>query len=174
MRTTWYVLGALAVVTALAYGHDVADPVAIAGTPTPLSIESMRVIADGGCERPPGYRLSTLQRLRDSVLEVGVTPSELVVCTVYGNGHALSKEEVGVPGAAYVAGRTGLISEDEGVEIGRVAPEVAVLEFVLPSGKVVRAELYGDVFLCRVQEKITAVRVRAYDASGRLLLDTVI
>jgi hypothetical protein len=164
----------LGVVTALAFARDEADPVAIPGTPVPLSIESMRVLADDVCERPPGYRLSTLQRLRDSVLEVGVTSGELVICTIHGDGHGLSTGRTGPPGAEQVAGRIGLVLEDGSVEIGRVGPEVAVLEFVLPSGKVVEAELYGDVFLCRVPEKITSVRIRAYDASGGLLRDAVI
>ncbi|MEU3644581.1 hypothetical protein AB0E59_14475 [Lentzea sp. NPDC034063] len=42
----------------------------------------MRLLADDGCRRPPGFRLNTLQRLHGSVLEVGVTDSQLVVCTV--------------------------------------------------------------------------------------------
>ncbi|GHH59505.1 hypothetical protein [Lentzea cavernae] len=174
MRGIWHVLGALGVVTALAYARDVADPVAVAGTPVPLSIESMRAIADDACERPPGYRAGTLQMHRGSVLEVGVTAGEFVVCTVDGGGRTSSAGKAGAPGAEYFNGRTGLVWDDGSVEAGRVAPEVAVLEFVLPSGKVVKAELHGDVYLCRVPEKITFVRVRAYDAGGRLLRDAVI
>ncbi|MEU0885282.1 hypothetical protein ABZ345_42390 [Lentzea sp. NPDC005914] len=174
MMRSWYVLGALGLVTALAYAHDVAGPVAIAGTPTPLSVESMRAIADEGCERPPGYRVGTVQMLRGSVLEVGVTAGELVVCTIHGAGHTRSVGRTDALDTRYVGGRTGLVWDDESVEIGRVAPEVAELELVLPSGKVVKAELYGEVFLCHVPEKITAVRIRAYDAGGRLLRDAVI
>ena len=167
-------VGALAVVTALAYAREVANPVAVPGRPAPLSIESMRALADEGCERPPGYRAGTLQMIRGSVLEVGVTDSELVVCTVSGSGRSLSTGKTDELGAYCVAGRTGLVWDNESVQIGRVVPGVAVLEFVLPSGKVVRAELYGDVFLCRVPEKITSVRIRAYDEGGHLLQDTVI
>ncbi|MEV6239556.1 hypothetical protein [Lentzea sp. NPDC051838] len=173
MRRIWYVLGALGVVTVLAYARDTAGPVAIAGTPAPLSAESMRLIADDKCERPSGYRANTVQMVRGSVVEVGVTPSDLLVCVVGDSGHSLTKGKA-VPSAEYVAGRTGLVWDDEIVEVGRIAPEVAVLEFVLPSGRVVRAELYGEVFLCRVPEKITTVRIRAYDAGGRLLRDAVI
>ncbi|WP_394620800.1 hypothetical protein JNUCC0626_17350 [Lentzea sp. JNUCC 0626] len=174
MRNTGYLLGILGVVTALTWAHDEADPLVVAGTPVPLSIESMRVIADDRCERPPGYRFGTLQRLRDSVVEAGVTADQMIVCTFHGDGFTMTKGEAGPPGARYVAGRMGLVWDDESVEVGRIAPEVAVLEFVLPSGNVVKAELYGEVFVCRVQEKITAVRIRAYDAGGRLLRDEVI
>ena len=174
MRATWYVLGALAVVTALAYARDVADPLVVPGRPAALSIESMRAIADEGSKRPPGYRAGTLQMIRGSVLEVGVTDSELVVCTVSGSARSLSTGKTDELGAYYVAGRTGLAWDDESVQIGRVASGVAILEFVLPSGKVVRAELYGDVFLCRVPEKNTSVRIRAYDEGGHLMQDAVI
>jgi len=174
MRRIWHVLGALGVVTALAYTRDTADPIAIAGTPAPLSIESMRAIADDSCKRPPGYRAGALQMHWGLVVEVGVTADELVVCTVRGDGHSLSTGKSGPPGGQYVNGRQGLVVGDESVEVGRVAPEVAVLEFVLPSGKVVKAELHGDVYLCRVPEKITWVRIRAYDAGGRLLRDAVV
>ncbi|HUQ60212.1 hypothetical protein [Lentzea sp.] len=105
---------------------------------------------------------------------MGVTDSELVVRTVSGSGRSLSAGKTDELGAYYVAGRTGLVWDNESVQIGRVVPGVAVLEFVLPSGKVVRAEPYGDVFLCRVPEKITSVRIRACDAGGHLLQDTVI
>ncbi|ANZ42085.1 hypothetical protein BBK82_45300 [Lentzea guizhouensis] len=177
MRRIWYVVGALGIVTALAYARDVADPVVIAGTPAPLSAESMRVLVDEACERPPGYRFGTLQRVRDSVLEVGVittgTAGEFVVCTVSGTGKSTSK--VSTPGAEHVLGRMGLIwDDDERLEVGRIAPGIAALEFVLPSGKVVKAELYGEVFLCRVDEKFTVVRIRAYDAAGGLLHDGLI
>ncbi len=174
MRGIWHVLGALAVVTALAYTRDTADPIAIAGTPAPLSVESMRVIADGSCERPAGYRAAVLQMHWGDVVEVGVTADEFVVCTVSGNGHTLSKGKSGPPGGEYFSDRQGLVKGDESVEVGRVGPEVSVLEFVLPSGKVVKAELHGDVYLCRVPEKITWVRIRAYDVSGRLLRDAVV
>ncbi|MDX8049063.1 hypothetical protein SK571_06700 [Lentzea sp. BCCO 10_0798] len=174
MRATWHVLGALAIVTALAYARDVADPAVVPGRPAPLSIESMRAIADENCKRPPGYRAGTLQMLRESVLEVGVTDSELIVCTVSGSGHGQSTGKTDEHGTYYVAGRTGLVWDDQSVEVGRVAPGVAVLEFVLPSGKAVRAELYGEVFLCHVPEKITSVRIRAYDAGGHLLQDVMI
>ncbi|MEV6717010.1 hypothetical protein AB0M48_33840 [Lentzea sp. NPDC051208] len=105
---------------------------------------------------------------------MGVTDSELIVCTVSGSGHSLSTGKTDELGTCYVAGRTGLVWDDQSVEVGRVAPGVAVLEFVLPSGKVVTAELHGDVFLCRVPEKITSVRIRAYDAGGHLLKDVMI
>ncbi len=80
----------------------------------------------------------------------------------------------GAPGAEYVLGRTGLIWDDERLEVGRIASELAVLELVLPSGKVVRADLHGEVFLCRVPEEITSVRIRVHDAAGRLLRDAVV
>ncbi|SEQ34036.1 hypothetical protein [Lentzea albida] len=174
MRGVWHVLGALGVVTALAYARDVADPVVVAGTPVPLSVESMRVMADRSCERPPGYVVGMLRRVRDSVVEAGVTPDEMIVCSVHGNGFVVSKGKAGAPGAEYVAGRTGLVWEGGSLEVGRVAPEVAVLELVLPSGEVVEAELHGEVFACFVPEKISSVRIRAYDANGRLLRDAEI
>ncbi|MGI5500945.1 hypothetical protein [Lentzea sp. CA-135723] len=49
-----------------------------------------------------------------------------------------------------------------------------MLELIPPSGRVVRAGLHGEVFVCRLQERVTAVRVRACDAGGRLLRDEVI
>ncbi|MFD4638546.1 hypothetical protein ACFWN2_14605 [Lentzea sp. NPDC058436] len=174
MRGVWHVLGALGVVTALAYAHDVADPVALAGTPAPLSADSMRALADNGCERPPGYRADTLQMLMGTVVEAGVTAEEFFLCSVGDGGATWSTVKAGAPGAEYVNGRVGLLRDDQSVEVGRVAREVAVLEFVLPSGKVVKAELYGEVFLCVVPEKISFVRIRAYDAGGRLLRDDVI
>ncbi|GLY51615.1 hypothetical protein [Lentzea sp. NBRC 102530] len=70
--------------------------------------------------------------------------------------------------------RVGLVQDGGSVEVGRVAAKIAALEFALPSGKVVQAEMYGEVFVCRVPEKISAVRVRAYDVDGRLLRDTTI
>jgi hypothetical protein len=80
MKITRYVLGALAVATALVLAHDTAGSIAIAGTPAPLSIESMRALVDDSCRRPPGFRLHVLQRLNASVVEVGVTDSHLVMC----------------------------------------------------------------------------------------------
>ncbi|MEU3644580.1 hypothetical protein AB0E59_14470 [Lentzea sp. NPDC034063] len=53
----------------------------------------------------------------------------------------------------------------------RVAPEVAVLEFLV---QVFKAELYGETYLSRIPHKITIGRVRVYDASGRLLRDAEI
>jgi hypothetical protein len=173
MRITRYALGALAVVTALALAHDTAGTVAIAGTPAPLSIESMRALAEDGCRRPPGFRLNTLQRLNNSVLEVGVTDSQLVVCTLEPQSQIVSTSEIGPPGDEYFAGRLGLVGEDGTVEVGRVGPEVAVLEFLL-AGQVFRAELYGEIYLCRIPQKLTNVRVRAYDAAGRLLREAEI
>jgi hypothetical protein len=174
MRITRYVLGALAVVTALALAHDTAGSVAIAGTPAPLSMEAMRAIADDGCQRPPGFRPSTLQMLEGTVLEVGVTDTQLVVCTVEPQSKIVSATKIGSPGAEYFAGRTGLVTEDGLDEVGRIGQEVAVLEFVLRGGQVVKAELYGEIYLCRIPVKVTNVRVRAYDARGRLLRDAEI
>ncbi|WP_330274886.1 hypothetical protein OG205_04080 [Lentzea sp. NBC_00516] len=37
-----------------------------------------------------------------------------------------------------------------------------------------RAELYGEIYLCRIPQKLTNVRVRAYDAAGRLLREAEI
>lgn len=174
MRVTRYVLGALAVVTALALARDMAGNIAIAGTPTPLSIESMRSLTESGCPRPPGLRVNALQRLENSVFEVGVTDSRLVVCTVYSAGKGVSTLEIGPPGDQYFTAHTSLFASDGVVEIGRVAPEVAVLEFVLPDGQVVEAELSGEIYLCRVPKRITNVRIRAYDARGRLLREAEI
>ena len=174
MRITWYVVGALAVVTALAYAHDTAGTKAVAGTPTPLSIESMRTIADDGCRRPSGFRLGTLQVLHGAVTEVGVTDSQLVVCTVGPQTRTATTVEAGSPGDKYVNGRLGLIDGEVSLEVGRVAPEVAVLEFVLPSGEVTKAELHGEIYLCRIPDRITSVLIRAYDAHGRLLREAVI
>ncbi|MFD9705666.1 hypothetical protein [Lentzea sp. NPDC059081] len=174
MRRTWHVLGALGLVTALAYAGDTADPVSVPGRPVPLSAESMRVMADRSCERPPGYVLGTRQRVRDFVVEAGVTTGQMIVCTVHGDGFAVSKGEAGAPGTRYVAGRTGLVWDGGSLEVGRVATEVAVLEFVLPGGEVFKAELHGEVFVCALPGVITAVRIRAYDAAGHLLRDAVI
>ncbi|HEX7305217.1 hypothetical protein, partial [Lentzea sp.] len=113
MRTVWYLLGAFGVAAALSYGRDVADPLAVAGTPVPLSIESMRAQADRSCQRPLGYVLGTLQRVRDHVVEAGVTPDAMIVCRVHGNGFTVSKGEAGAPGTRYVAGRTGLVWDDD-------------------------------------------------------------
>lgn len=174
MRITRYVLGVLAVATTLALAHDSAGTVAVAGEAVPLSAESMRALADASCQRPPGFRFSVLQRLRDTVVEVGVTDSQLVVCTVHPQGHTLSTGEVPAPGGEYFAGRTGLVTDDETVELGRIGPEVARFEFVMPNGEVFPAELHGETYLCRIPRHFTAVRVRAYDAGGRLLRDDVI
>ncbi|MFJ8961718.1 hypothetical protein ACIRG5_20260 [Lentzea sp. NPDC102401] len=171
MRVTRYVLGALAVVTGLALARDMAGAAAIPGTPTPLSVESMRVLADDGCKRPPGFRLNTLQMLNNSVLEVGVTDSQFVVCTVDPQSWGTSTAEVGRPGAEYFAGRLGLVGDDWTVELGRVGPEVAALEIVLPSGEIFKAELYGETYLCRLPHHVKVVHVRAYDAGGQLLRD---
>ncbi|MET9230830.1 hypothetical protein [Lentzea sp. NPDC003310] len=175
MRTTGYVLGAFGIAAALAFARDVADPAAVPGRPVPLSVESMRVMADRTCERPPGYVFGTLQRVRDMVVEAGFTPDKVVVCKIHGDGHGTSKRDTAAPGDRYVAGRVGLVWDDDAsLEVGRVAPEVAALDFVLPSGKVVKAEVHGEVFLCFVPEKTAALRIRAYDAGGRLLRDDMI
>jgi hypothetical protein len=169
-----YGLGALAVVTVLSLARDTASANAIPGTPTPLSIESMRTLADDGCRRPPEFRPHTLQRLKSTVLEVGVTDGQLVICTVGPDFQAVSATNAGSPGDEYFAGRLGLVGDDGVVEVGRIAPGVAVLEFVLHSGQVVKAELYGEIYLCRLPARVTNVRVRAYDAGGRLLRDAEI
>ncbi|WP_439659071.1 hypothetical protein ACSHWB_42950 [Lentzea sp. HUAS TT2] len=174
MRITRYVLGALAVATTLALAHDSAGNIAVAGTPVPLSAESMRALADEGCRRPDGFRFSVLQRLRSAVVEVGVTDSQFIVCTVQPQEQSVSTSEVRAPGADYFAGRVGLVTDGETVELGRIGPEVARFEFVMPDGEVFPAELHGETYLCRIPHKITAVRVRAYDAGGRLLRDAVI
>ncbi|MET9633774.1 hypothetical protein ABZX92_40580 [Lentzea sp. NPDC006480] len=174
MRRIWYVVGALGVVTALAYARDTAPPTAIAGTPTPLSAASMHVIADEKCGWPAGYQARTVQMLRGEVVEVGVAATDVVICSVRSSGHSLVRGEEDASGAAYVASGTALVWDDEVLKIGRIAPEVAVLELVLPSGRAVKAELYGEVFLCRVPERITTLRFRAYDAGGRLLRDALI
>jgi hypothetical protein len=174
MRITRYVLGALAVATSLALAHDSAGSIAVAGTPVPLSVESMRSLADEGCKRPPGFRSNVVQMLQDSVFEAGVTDTQFIVCTVHPQEQSLSTSEVRLPAGEYFAGRLGLVTDDMTVELGRIGPEVARFEFVLPSGEVFQAELHGETYLCRIPHHITAVRVRAYDAGGRLLRDTVI
>jgi hypothetical protein len=174
MRATGYVLGALAVVTGLALARDMAGAAAIAGTPTPLSTESMRALADDGCKRPPGFRLNTLQLMNGSVLEMGVTDSQFVVCTVNPQSWGTTTAEVGPPAAEYFRGRLGLAGDDWTVELGRVGPEVAVLEIALPGGEIFKAELYGETYLCRIPHHVEIMRVRAYDAGGRLLRDAEI
>jgi hypothetical protein len=42
---------------------------------------------------------------------------------------------------------------------------------VLRDGRVFRAELHGEIHLCRIPQRITNARVRAFDAGGRLLRD---
>lgn len=107
-----------------------------------LSVESMRSIAENGCRQSPGYRRGVLQMLERFVLDVGVTDSELV-----------NKSDDGI------------------IELGRVGPEVAVLELELSDGQVVRTELHGEVCLCHISDrsKVRTPLGRAYDSSGRLL-----
>lgn len=175
MRIAGYALGALAVATALAYAHDTAGTKAVAGTATPLSIESMRTLADDACKLPPGYRSNTLQMLESSVLEVGVTDSQVVLCVVdQPDSHTVSTLVLGSPVDRYFDGRMGLVNDDGVIEVGRITAEVAALEFVLPDEQIFKAELYGEIYLCRIPMRVTAVRVRAYDAHGRLLRDGVI
>ncbi|MFD5830235.1 hypothetical protein [Lentzea sp. NPDC060358] len=175
MRTAWYLLGAFGVAAALSVARDVAGPLSVAGTPVPLSIETMRELANRSCERPPGYVRGTLQRVRDFVVEVGFTPNEMVVCKIFSDGFGTAKIGTGALGARYVANRMALVWPDyASLEIGRVAPEVAALEFVLPSGRVLQAEVHGEIFFCFVPEKTAALRVRAYGESGQVLFDAVI
>ena len=68
----------------------------------------------------------------------------------------------------------GLVNDDGVIEVGRITAEVAALEFVLPDEQIFKAELYGEIYLCRIPMRVTAGRVRAYDAHGRLLRDGVI
>lgn len=178
MRITRYVLGVLAVVTALAFVYDMAGTRAIAGTPAPLSVEAMNEIVGSGCGQPPGYRRHVLRMLRGEVLEVGVTDGELIECTYRAQGDfERSRVKAGPPGDLHFDGRVGLVLLDDSVvELGRVAPEVAALEFRLDDGEIVKAELHGDVYLCEFPDHSRGLTMvgRAYDASGRLLREGTI
>ncbi|SDG90204.1 hypothetical protein SAMN05216553_11329 [Lentzea fradiae] len=175
MKITGFVPVGLAVVATLAFGYGVGGVHAIAGTPTAPSIET---IMGDGCERPPDYRRHVLRMLEGQVLEVGVTDDELVSCTYRVTGAwTTSKAKVGPPDDRYFAGGVGvLLPDDSVVGVGRVGPEVAVLEFRLADGEVVKAELHGDVYLCAYSDDLRNLTMvgRAYDASGRLLREGMV
>lgn len=172
-RFTRYLLGTLALVTAVVVTRDVSGGVAIAGTPQPMSPESMRAVAAESCKFPPGFRPGIVRMFRATVVQVGTTDDQLVLCDVYDYGHGVSTGEVLPPGDQYFRGGVGVGEHDDFIQVGRLGPEVAALEAVLPDGKVVRAEIEGETYLYRASlpsnADLVKVRLRAYDANGKLL-----
>ncbi|TWP49602.1 hypothetical protein FKR81_24045 [Lentzea tibetensis] len=172
-RFTRYLLGALALTTAVVVTRDVAGGVAVAGTPQPMSRETMLSVAAESCAFPPGYRPGVARMFGSTVVHVGTTDDQLYLCDVYDHGHGVVSGEAPPPGDQYFRGGTGIGPHDDFVQVGRLSPEVAALEAVLPDGRVVPAEIEGDTYLYRAGLPSTAdllkVRLRAYDATGKLL-----